>query len=90
MEETDGKDKDKDSDSDSAVDLNEDEKIRKEATRLKGPSSDAIVRFEDYRKWLYILLESIVIGRESHPIRERRSSRCRHQEPPFQTGVSLG
>lgn len=73
MEETDGSDNDKDADSesDSAIDLNEDEIIRKQATRLKGPTSDAIAKFEDYREYLHIFLEPILIGRESYSICER-------------------
>ncbi|KAF8513196.1 timeless protein-domain-containing protein [Gautieria morchelliformis] len=45
VEETDGPDKNKDSDSEE---INEDEQIRLEAGKLKGPSSDAIAKFEDY------------------------------------------
>ena len=55
MEETDGQNKDIDSDSNS--EMNEDEKIRKEAARLKGHSSEAIAKFQDYRVYLHIFLE---------------------------------
>jgi hypothetical protein len=50
VEETDGLDKNKDSDSEAEI--NEDEQIRLEAARLKGPSSDAIAKFENYREYI--------------------------------------
>lgn len=53
-EETDGRGEDQDSDSGSEMD--EDEKVRKKASRLKGPSRDAIAKFEDYREYLFLFL----------------------------------
>ena len=43
-------DKDKDS-GDEDEDMMEDDRIRREAAKLKGPSAEAVGKFEDYRKW---------------------------------------
>ncbi|KAF8578836.1 timeless-domain-containing protein [Ramaria rubella] len=45
IEEADGRDGKKDSEDE---DMDEDEKIRKEAGKLRGPSGDAVAQFEDY------------------------------------------
>jgi len=46
IEETDGPKKDEESDADQEMD--EDEKIRHDASKRTGPSSDALANFEDY------------------------------------------
>jgi replication fork protection complex subunit Tof1/Swi1 len=35
--------------SDSDNELNEDDRLRRQASKLRGPSKDAIAKFEDYR-----------------------------------------
>jgi replication fork protection complex subunit TIMELESS/Tof1/Swi1 len=59
IEETDGGEKDEDSGSDGEE--NDEEKIRKEAAKLKGPSKDAIAKFEDYREYPDGFLKLILI-----------------------------
>ena len=55
VEETDGPEKDKESDDDG------DEEIRREVTKLKGPSGDAVAKFEDYRERLDVSASRVVV-----------------------------